>query len=249
MTLMSAPRLEAPIVTTEADILAAPGFLDRDAVGGGGAGAWELIGFDHYDISGASPFDMTIPTDTEEGDLILAYTGGRQAATFTPPAGYTAVFTYDEGGNTSHRGWRRYAGAAEGDTTEEWATTDVNREQEIAIVVFRGGPTVGDPQDTTHAKTSAYDITPEVPAITTLTDSVLLVGSYGRRWNASSTTEDQGYPSGFTGILRRYLNPSAMGICYKVIPTAGLVDAVDWGDDPVGETGLHVDVVIAIKAG
>jgi hypothetical protein len=248
MTLMSAPRLEAPIVTAETDILKVPGFFDRDAVGGGG-GSWALIGFDHHEF-GATPHDMTIPTDTAEGDLVLAYSGGRSSATVVPTsASYTQLFTYDEGGNCKHIGWYRYAGAAEGDTAEEWTSSDISRQSELALVVFRGGPAAGDPQDTTHAKTSAYDITPEVPQIETLTDSVLLVGSYGRRWSASSTTEDQGYPSGFTGVLRRYLNPSQLGICFKVIPAAGVVSAVDWGDDPVGETNLHVDVVVAIKAG
>lgn len=233
---------------SESGIMLPAGFKDRDAVGGGGA-SWSIVGFDHHEIT-ATPWDMTIPTDTEAGDLILAFTGGRDgAATFTQANTYTSLWNLGTGGNVRTQGLYRYAGASEGDTTEEWTTSNPSREQEVALVVLRGGPGSGDPTDTTVASSFAYDITPEVPAITTLTDNVMLFGVYGRRWNASSDTEDEGYPSGFTGILRRYLNPSQLGVCYKVVPTAGVVAAVDWGDDPVGETNAHYDIALAIKAG
>jgi len=58
MTLMSAPRLEAPIVTEESAILSASGFVDRDAVGGGGGA---LVVEDYFVEVGATVLSSHTP--------------------------------------------------------------------------------------------------------------------------------------------------------------------------------------------
>jgi len=59
MTLLSAPRLDVPLVTAEADLLAAPGFVDRDAVGGGGSGT--LVFSDRFDEASTTYLENHTP--------------------------------------------------------------------------------------------------------------------------------------------------------------------------------------------
>lgn len=244
MTLMSAPRMAVPFVTTESGLLSAVGIVDRDAVGGGGG--WQVVGSDPHEVT-ASPFDLTIPTDTAAGDLILVFVGGREGAVYTPPGGYTERLLRGLA-NAKHGVWYRYAGAAEGDTTEEWASTSTGRMSEVCMLVVRGGLTSGNPFDTYHNEFYNSDNIPLVPAIVPQTDNPLRIASYGRNAAASSVPEDQNYPSGFTGIMRRAIGDNIMGVAVHEGGTAEEeIASIDWGADGVEQTFGDIDFVHLLR--
>ena len=215
---------------------------------GGGAGI-TVEGFTVVDIL-ASPFNVTLPAEVEEDDIIYAFAGGRSGATFGPPATYAGqdIYSYDEGGNTKIDGWWRRAGAGEGGSTEQWTSSNISRQNQFGLIVIRGCTDTGDPQDVPHIKVSAYSDTPSCPAGATLTAGSIVVWMYGQRYSGTAPVEDTGYPAvgDAQGVFRRWINPSVLGCAYKVIPDAGAWVGDLWGAW-AGEANLHIETAVIFK--
>lgn len=214
---------------------------------GGGAGI-TVEGSVTVDI-GASPFNVTLPADVQENDILYAFAGGRSGATFGPPATYAGqdIYTYDEGGNTRIDGWWRRAGAGEGGTTEQWTSSNISRQNLFGLVVLRGCIETGDPQDVPHVKSSGYVDTPACPAGATLTANSCVVWMYGQRYNGTAPTEDTGYPATTDeGLFRQWFSSSILGCAYKVIESAGAYPGDLWGQW-AGENNLAIATAVIFK--
>jgi len=217
--------------------------------------SFSVVGVSHvetywwHDEQGTA-WDWLIPADTEEGDIIMAFFGGRDGATFTTPGTYgSAWFNLATGGNVRSTGFYRYATAAEGGTTEHWDTSSQDRQQIGMLVVVRGGVASGDPLDVAIVNSTANNNTPGITAITTISDDCFLVNWVAKRWNGDSTyVEDSGAPAVYTAHHSRYLNPSYGALATYQAGAAGLVAADTWSALPAGETNAWYSVTIALKA-
>lgn len=232
---------EAPIQATSLLIVRAFGVEG----GGGGPSGASVVASVNVEVT-ASPFNITIPTETQEGDLLLVLTGGRAGAVYTPPVAYTTMYAYSEGGNTSSQALYRWAAAGEGDSVEAWTSNFTDREREVTMLVIRGLAGSGDPLDTAVVKASAYNDTPTTPEITTVTAGALVIYQYAQRIASDAYTEDTGYPASHTGVLRRYVGTSAQGIAYSVVASPGVVAADAWSTN-AAEANLHIDTAIALR--
>jgi len=223
-----------------------------DGAGGGGPSeGFQVVGYNVQEPAAGGNFQFLIPEDTEEDDQIWVFSGGRTGADLTGAVtNYTQAFYYDEGGNCRTQGYYRYAGAAEGGTTETWTKNNL-RESVHCMLVVRGGVTSGDPLDVAIVKQSDYLAVMNFLPVTTVTNGCFLIGWYGKRWNGAFFLEDYDYPPGRTGILRRFepMGESIGGLAVHQGGDAGLQAGVSWPTLPAGETNLGIQITIALKAG
>ena len=173
----------------------------------GVAGSLAVVGFGVQNHalsqqgSDSSSFVMAKPSGVAEGHLMLSIIGKDDDFAITPPGGWNAIVTDDDGTTVRFRAdWKEAGGAEPDDYTftgdlEEW----------VGAILRITGHKVGDPINVAAVATGNSS-TPTCPDVTTWADGCEIIRAFAA--DDDDITVDSGYPASHDGI---FVNESSSG--------------------------------------
>jgi len=179
------------------------------------------------DISalGVDTFDVTLPSGTEAGNLLLAIIAKDDDVAMASSHGFTQGFgiQFVAGGNST---WGCYKIAIAADITRGYVTFTGDKEDYVGRMYRITGFNSSTPIDKvdTIGATGTSD-TPQAPSIDTITDDALVFATTGMDDNDEPYTLET---AGWTVDLNTSVSTAGIVIGRKVMTSAGATGAVDY---------------------
>jgi len=175
--------------------------------------------------SAVSSGSITIPIDTQVGDLMVVCVGHVGTDTVTPPTGWSTQVNQTATGSTATM-WVFTKLAQAGDAGSSQTFTFLTNTHAIAIECrVYGGVDTSTPMDVAATSQASSGTSPTAPALTTVTDGAMLVAFYlavdggasGPTWTAPS-----GYTNEYTALTTKASGANAaLHGSEKTLATAG----------------------------
>jgi len=185
-------------------------------------------------INNGGSVTLTFPVGVQQDDVVYVCSG--IDGTVSPStAGYTELATITSGG---HRVgvWRKIMGVTP-DASVTISGTGQPQDAHTAVALILRGVEVTQPEDATSTTASGSSTDPNNPAITTNTNTALVLAFASSRVNDTAITAPSGY-NNQTNIAvsdTKPLNHSSSN--KRDIPPAGVEDPASWTDWASGHLG------------
>jgi len=191
-------------------------------------------------VNNGGSVTLTFPVDVQQDDVVYVCSG--IDGTVSPStSGYTEITTITSGG---HRVgvWRKIMGATPDDSVTI-SGTGQPQDAHTAVALILRGVEVTQPEDATSTTASGSSTDPNNPAITTNTNTALVLAFASSRVNDTAITAPSGY-NNQTNIAVSDTNPSTTAVATKEISPAGVEDPASWTDWASGTWGA---ITVAVR--
>jgi hypothetical protein len=200
--------------------------------------------------STSNSFVVDAPSGITTGDLLICCIGANTSTTITPPSGWDQVGTEPGHGSQTGHVFKKIAVSADESATDYTFTIAATRTG--GAVIFRiDGHDATTPISAVDSSTGGSDSAPVCPTITPGSAETLLIACYVQD-DKTLTTEDTGYPSGYTGVYSQQhgaVQGCATGVAWKNHATATATGTATFDTTGISDTWSTYHVAIAPSGG